>query len=314
MLSSGYCLAFLRCKVKQQPLLFPVSQAKASGTRQWLGQFSQLKYRECLLSIAKLHNIAAIVNLLIPKSSSNHDLRSIYINLSSRQLSNPVILLHQHNYSLNFKTMKKYLFLLLFVSIQTMGASLKISKTHQPAAGLEQFTGKYKRMQGTTVLMLNIYIENGKLVSKQLWDNAVKPIDEVKGDEFIVPQVKWPVKFIRDKTNKVTQMLVAGHDLWTRVDSKPLDTEAMPASPAEYLGKYQKTTGGQNLILEISLKNGKIWGTQLWDGGKSQLSYIAGDSFVVNSTDWSIEFTRNGDKKVAQLLLNGKEVFTRVNN
>lgn len=210
--------------------------------------------------------------------------------------------------------MKKYLFLLLIVSVQTMGASLKINNTQGLADDLEQFTGTYKRMQGTTVLMLNIYMENGKLMSKQLWDNAVKPVERVTGDEFIVPVVKWPVKFIRDNNKKVAQMLVAGHDLWTRIDDRPLNADAMPKSAADYLGKYKASVAGKDMILEISIINGKLWGTQLWDGGKSQLSYIAGDNFKVNATDWSVDFTRNNDKKVSELLLNGKDVFTRISN
>ena len=210
--------------------------------------------------------------------------------------------------------MKKYLLLLLIVSMQTMGATLKINNAHPLPDDLEQFTGTYKRMQGTTVLMLNIYMDKGKLLSKQLWDNAVKPVDRISGDEFVVAGVKWPVKFIRDKNKKVTQMLVAGHDLWTRIDDRPINADAMPASAAEYLGKYKASVAGKDMVLEISLINGKIWGTQLWDGGKSQLSYVAGDSFKVNATDWSVDFIRNNDKKISQLQLNGKEVFTKVVN
>lgn len=212
--------------------------------------------------------------------------------------------------------MKKYLILLLFIATQLTAAPSKPNKLiTQPAAdNLEQFTGRYKRMQGTTVLLLNVYIENGKLVSKQLWDFAVIPLQQSNGDNFTIAikQNNFPVKFTRDKGNKVTQMLVAEHDLWTKVADKPLNTEAMPANPAEYSGKYKATAGTKELIIEVAIKDGKIWGTQLWDGGKSALTYVAQDNFFVNALDCPLTFKRGGDKKVNQLILNNKDVFTKM--
>lgn len=211
--------------------------------------------------------------------------------------------------------MKKYLIFLLFIAIQASAASGKIKKWDgSPAENLEQFTGRYKLMQGKTALFLNLYIENGVLVSKQLWDNEIRPLAPAEGDNFMVSKVNWPVKFIRDKNQKVTQMLVGGHDLWTKVDDKPLNTEAMPASPADYLGKYKITVGGQDLLVEISLKNGKIWATQLWDNGASQLSYTTGDNFIANALGWPIKFIRGADKKITQMQLNDKDVFTKTGN
>ncbi len=206
--------------------------------------------------------------------------------------------------------MKKYLTLLLFIAIQTLGAW---SKTLNPADNLEQFVGRYKRMQGSTVLLLNMYVENGKLVSKQLWDFQVLPLEQKAGDDFtvIINQNNWPVKFIREG-NKVTQMLVADKDTWTRVSDKPLNTEAMPAKPAEYSGKYKATINQKDMIVEVAVKNGKIWATQLWDGGKSAITYQSADNFFVNALDCPLTFKRGSDKKVNQLVLNNKEVFTKV--
>lgn len=214
--------------------------------------------------------------------------------------------------------MKKYLILLLFIATQLTAAPSKLNKSIgiPVTDNLDQFTGRYKRMQGTTVLLLNIYVEDGKLVSKQLWDFVVLPLKQANGDNFTVniKQNNFPVKFTRDKSNRVSQMLVAEHDLWTKVADKPLNTEAMPANATEYLGKYKATAGAKELIIEVTLKNGKIWGTQLWDGGKSPLTYLASDNFFVNALDCPIKFVRGTDKKVNQLLLNEKQLFTKVNN
>ena len=216
--------------------------------------------------------------------------------------------------------MKKYLILLMFVATQTitvtstMAAPLTINEASVTAEALDQFVGRYKLMQGTTALFLNIYEEKGKLVSKQLWDGLVKPLDHIEGDNYIVTSVGWAVKFIRDKNNKVAKMQVAGHDIWTKVSDKPLNADLMPPNPNQYVGKYQLKQGQQNLTVEVALKNGKLWGTQLWDGGNSQLSYTADDNFIVIALGWPIKFIRNNDKKITQLLLNSKDVFTKVNN
>lgn len=212
--------------------------------------------------------------------------------------------------------MKKHLIFLLFIAIQSTAAQLKVSKAHNVYAAnkLEQFTGRYKRMQGTTVLLLNVYVENGKLLSKQLWDFEVLPLEQSNGDNFTLFQGKLPVKFIRDKNQNVTQISVGGKEVWTKVDDKILNTEAMPANPAEYLGRYKTTLNEKELVIEVTMKNGKIWGTQLWNGGKSPLTYMAKDNFFVNALDCPMKFTRGGDKKVNQLVLNNKDVFTKVNN
>ena len=216
--------------------------------------------------------------------------------------------------------MKKYLILLMFVATQaftassTMAVSLKINTAPAHADGLEQFAGRYKLTQGTNVLFLSIYVENGKLVSKQLWDGLVRPLDHLNGDNYMVTSVGWTVKFIRDKNNKVAKMQVAGHDIWTKVSDKPLNTDLMPSNPNQYVGKYQLKQGQQNLTVEVALKDGKLWGTQLWDGGYSQLVYISGDNFYVLALDCPLKFIRSGDDKIAQLILNSDKVFAKVSN
>lgn len=216
--------------------------------------------------------------------------------------------------------MKKYLILLMFVATQTMAvtstmaAPLTVNEAAVTAQALDQFVGRYKLMQGNTALFLNIYEEKGKLVSKQLWDGLVKPLDHVEGDNYIVTSVGWAVKFIRDKNNKVAKMQVAGHDIWTKVSDKPLNTDLMPSNPNQYVGKYQLKQGQQNLTVEVALKDGKLWGTQLWDGGYSQLVYTSGDNFYVLALDCPLKFIRSGDDKIAQLILNSDKVFAKVSN
>ena len=215
--------------------------------------------------------------------------------------------------------MKKYLFLpALLILVQTaLFAMLPTTTEHQQSLeaqdSLTEYTGKYQMALG--MQYMEVYIEHGKLTGKDLQNGGIKVIDHISGDDFILSQEKIPVKFIRDRDNKVSQIAVMGNVMWTKVnDNKQASAGVQPANLTDYLGKYQASMNGQNAIIEISLKDGQLFATQLWDGGSSPLQYKSGDEFTVIALSWPLRFIRDKDKKVTQLLLNGTDTFTRVKN
>jgi hypothetical protein len=218
--------------------------------------------------------------------------------------------------------MKKYLILsALFILTQTTfclaGFSSKpidnIKQVQQDS--LKQYTGKYRMQQGMQTTYMEIYIENGKLTGRDLSRGEVKILDHLSGDDFILSKEKVPVKFIRDKSNRVYGIAVMGNVMWTRSDGELTVTgNTKPADPKDYLGKYQITANGQTLYIEISLKNAQLQATQLWDSANSGLDYISGDDFIVNALNIPMKFIRDNNKIVIQLLLNGTDLFTKVKN
>lgn len=216
--------------------------------------------------------------------------------------------------------MKKYLILpALFMLIQITFCNAftrvivnRVSYSQQDS--LAAYTGKYQTQQGMQTIYADVYVENGKLTAKSSVGDVLV-LDHLSGDNFIISKQGVAVKFIRDPANKVSQISVMGNIAWTRAGVDVKGTSSIsPLVKADYVGRYAITMNGQTLYLEVSLKNGQLWATQLWDGGSSALDYVSGDDFIVNALSIPIKFIRDQDKKVIQLLLNGADRFTKVKN
>ena len=68
---------------------------------------------------------------------------------------------------------------------------------------------------------------------------------------------------------------------------------------------------GQAMVIQITIKHGKLWGIPLFGGPESPLEYISGDDYNINTAGWPLKFIRDKDNKVSQMLFNGKDLFTR---
>ncbi len=79
-----------------------------------------------------------------------------------------------------------------------------------------------------------------------------------------------------------------------------------------YTGKYQKDFNGTLFYLSFSLENAELTGTQLWDNQKMALKHLSGDNFIVSGLDWSVKFIRDKEGKIIQVLVMGKDLWTKV--
>ena len=177
---------------------------------------------------------------------------------------------------------------------------------------LSDYTGKYQTQQGMQTIYANVYVVNGKLTAKSSAGDVLT-LDHLSGDNFIISTQGVAVKFLRDAANKVSEIAINGNVAWIRVGDKlQTDSNLRPPVPSDYLGKYKVTLNGQSAVIEISLKNGLLWATQLWDGGNSPLKYTSGDEFIVVALKMSLKFVRDKDKHVFQMLLNNTDLFTKI--
>ena len=218
--------------------------------------------------------------------------------------------------------MKYFILPVLFILMQ-INLTVAVSLTQIPGGyhrekpdSLTEYTGKYQSQQGMQTITAEIYVEKGMLMANNGTGQILK-LKHVAGDKFLVADQSLPIEFIRDKDHKVIQVSVAGGQLiWTKVDSKQPETSAakIPASYNDYLGKYAITMNGQTLTIEISIENGQLWATQLWDGGNSNLDYKADDEFTVVALSVPMKFTRDNAKKVVKLTLNGTDSFAKINH
>jgi hypothetical protein len=177
---------------------------------------------------------------------------------------------------------------------------------------LNAYTGKYQMHQGNQQLYAEVYIEKGNLVAKSA-DGRLLQLKHISGDNFIVAGQNLPVKFIRNGDNKVFQIAINDIISWNRVENQPALIMSNIFNSSDYLGKYQLKAGNQPLVIEISLKNNQLWATQLWDGGSSALDFKATDNFIVNALSMPLKFIRDKNNKVIQILINNRDLFTKVN-
>ena len=178
---------------------------------------------------------------------------------------------------------------------------------------LSAYIGKYQIIQGTPITFVDVYIEKGKLTAKSS-NGEVLILDHINGDNFKLTNKDLPVKFIRDENNKVFQISVNGSIAYTRVQNPTQATADKSFNPKDFLGIYQVTVNGQQLKIEVSLKNGQLWATQLWDNASSTLDFVSGDKFIVNALSMPLRFIRDNGNRVIQLLLNNRDLFTKIKN
>jgi len=211
--------------------------------------------------------------------------------------------------------MKKYLILsALFMLLQTVVsfASPFPNNNIVRQDSLSDYFGKYQMTQNGQIIYADVYAKNGKLTAKSS-TGTVLTLNHTSGDDFIVSKQGTAIKFIRDAANKVSQIAVMGNVVWTRVGTNVQPAGGVqPAAAADYLGRYQITINKQTLYLEVSLKDGQLWCTQLWDGAASAIDYISGDDFMIRALSMQMKFKRDPNKKIIQLQLNGTDLFTKV--
>lgn len=101
------------------------------------------------------------------------------------------------------------------------------------------------------------------------------------------------------KTNHKSEIKTAVYEI--RIDSL-----------TEYLGKFQKNFNGTVFYISFSLEDKELVGTQLWDNQKMALKHLSGDNFIVSGLDWSVKFIRDKEGKVIQVVVMGKDAWTKV--
>lgn len=81
----------------------------------------------------------------------------------------------------------------------------------------------------------------------------------------------------------------------------------------QYTGKYKKNYDATTVIyIRVSLVNGALTLTSLWDNHTINLKPLSGDNFIASGPDWAVKFIRDKDKNVIQVLVRGTDLWTKV--
>lgn len=92
---------------------------------------------------------------------------------------------------------------------------------------------------------------------------------------------------------------------------KPLQQNRVSGTNA-YTGKYQKESDGKIFYLNFFLEKGQLTAQQAWDKRKMMIKPLSGDNFIVSGLDWSVKFIRNKAGEVSQVVVMGKDTWTKL--
>jgi hypothetical protein len=85
---------------------------------------------------------------------------------------------------------------------------------------------------------------------------------------------------------------------------------------AEYAGKYQlNKPGGPAPLLLVTVNYSSLVFTETWDHNKTMpVKHLSGDNFIVEGLDWSVQFVRDKNKNITEVVVMGKDHWVKVKN
>jgi hypothetical protein len=90
-------------------------------------------------------------------------------------------------------------------------------------------------------------------------------------------------------------------------------TKSNQDSLAAYEGKYMMKRNNETFYIALTLEKGVLVITESWgDKLKKYLERLNGDNFLVTGLGWSVEFKRDKDKKITQMIVSGIDTWNRV--
>jgi len=216
--------------------------------------------------------------------------------------------------------MKKYSFALLLMlafSVQLLHPgrlSAQTTATAQPV-DLKPFVGKYQ-FTDNKMVFLQIMVNDGGMVLKQLWDNQEIPFKQTSGLEFCNDEHQFPLKFTKNSTGEITQVLAFDRDLWTRVaDDYTVPLQKIIQLTAEQLkpfeGKYELKggDGDGDDIVQVTAADGHLV-IKHGDNANNILAVSELD-FVTEEQTFTVKFTKAADGTVTQAVVNNKDVWIK---
>ena len=133
-----------------------------------------------------------------------------------------------------------------------------------PQNDLKQFEGIFQKVDNKEA-HIQFTVKEGALEGKQLWDNRAYELVRQAGDDFVSKPEDHKVRFVMDGAGAVTKVMV-GHSEWVKVKMYvPRKVVQLPAAELKRMeGKY-RFQQDQNMLLQITAKDGHLVLKQLWD-------------------------------------------------
>ena len=182
-------------------------------------------------------------------------------------------------------------------------------------ARLKPFIGKYQ-FTNNKMAFLQIMLQNSHLVLKQLWDKQEIPFHQTSELEFYNDERKFPLKFTRSSSGKITQVLAFNRDLWNRVPDnytppmkKIITLSGNQLKPFE--GRYQLKGGDGDAddIADITVVDGHL--SIKHEKDVTNLLPVSNLEFVTEDQSFDVIFTKAAGGAVTQAVVNNKDVWLK---
>ncbi|MDB5022557.1 MAG: hypothetical protein JWP78_312 [Mucilaginibacter sp.] len=212
------------------------------------------------------------------------------------------------------------LLLLVFQFINSSGLygqTASDNKTVQaPLTPLSAFAGKYI-FTGNRTLFLQITAANDHLVLKQLWDDQQIDFKQKADLDFYNDEHAFPLKFTKNKTGAITQVLAFDKDVWNKVDDSykfiPQKTIQLTSDQLKaFEGKFELKGGDGDDFLQITAANDHLILKQLWDQKEFTFSPVSEVDFFNDDQTFPLRFTKGSDGLATQVLAFNKDVWVKV--
>jgi uncharacterized protein YjhX (UPF0386 family) len=166
---------------------------------------------------------------------------------------------------------------------------------------------------------IKITVKGSGIVLKQMWDGKEIYFKELSTLQFLNDEGNFPLKFIKDKSGVITQLLAFNRDLWIKVNGyKPpvikevrLNSRQLKACEGKY--KMQIEPGKEAFIQIISTGKGlKL--KQLWDG--RELTFVPQSEldFSCKEVQFPLKFIKDKNGTVLQMLCFNKDLWNKIKN
>jgi hypothetical protein len=180
---------------------------------------------------------------------------------------------------------------------------------------LKPFVGKYQ-FTDNKMVFLQIMIKDGRMMLKQLWDKQEIPFRQTSELEFYNDERKFPLKFTKNNTGEITQVLAFNRDVWNKVadDYTPPMKKIIKLTNDQlkvFAGKYELKGGDGDAddIAEVSVADGHL--SIKHERDVTNLLAVSDLEFVTEDQSFDVVFSKAPDGTVMQAVVNNRDVWLR---
>lgn len=216
----------------------------------------------------------------------------------------------------------KLLFVLAFIFLSCFFISPVAARsltTHQmrvDSTSLKAFEGLYQQKDNQYMCFRITAVNDGLLAKQVDGDMQLKltrksdlgfemPDDD--GDEMI------PVVFSKNHAGEIAQILVAGRQLWQKVESymPPKEVKLTAEQLKAYEGKYQFEVK-KDAFIQITATADGLKLKQSWDGKEVDFMSIGDDAFLNKQLGFPLKFFKDQDGHVVKVLAFNRDTWDKV--